>query len=149
VRLAAPHGLIYATADFNSTALWVPPGKWHLSVPKQLSLIPDYVRALGWSGLGPKVKAIQAVQDEHPHDKPYYYLFALGTEPAHQRKGLGTALLRHFHPRVDAEKIGCYLETARESNVAMYERHGYRVVKHYHPVPQSPPLWLMWRDPKG
>jgi hypothetical protein len=46
----------------------------------------------------------------------------------------------------DAEGIGAYLESSKESNVPFYERHGFRVTGEI-VIPDGPTLWAMWRDP--
>jgi len=44
----------------------------------------------------------------HPHDPSHWYLFILGTEPAAQGRGLGSALLARVLARVDAERMPVY-----------------------------------------
>ena len=66
---------------------------------------------------------------EKRHEKaPHFYLMVLGVEPAMQGRGVGGALLRELSARADAAKVPCWLETDKEENVPIYQRHGYRVV---------------------
>ena len=46
----------------------------------------------------------------------------------------------------DRDGTPAYLETARERNVAFYERHGFHVREQL-TLSSGPPVWLMWRDP--
>ena len=40
-----------------------------------------------------------------------------------------------------------YLETNRESNLPYYRRFGFELTEKI-ALPDSPPLWLMWREPR-
>ena len=60
--------------------------------------------------------------------------------------GGGSALLEPMLRRCDSEAVGAYLETGTERNVRFYSRHGFRVTDEV-PLPDGPPMWLMWRDP--
>ena len=61
----------------------------------------------------------------HQHaPMPHWYLAAIGVEPAYQGRGLGSALMRPILNRADGQHVACYLETHREDNVRLYERHG-------------------------
>ena len=147
-KLAWPHKLVFTLPGREAASLWIPPGEWDLGLLRQLALFPDMLSAIGLKGFVERFQAIQTVQDRHPQGDGHYYLLALGTDPSHQGKGLGSALLNHFHPRADRERKGCYLETAKERNVRFYEKHGYAVLEEIRPAPSAPPVWLMWREPK-
>ncbi len=89
---------------------------------------------------------IDGLHARHMPD-PHWYLWALGVEPARQRQGIGTALLRPTLARADGEARPCYLETQVPGNVSFYEALGFRVVEEAN-VPQQPiHLWFMRRDP--
>jgi ribosomal protein S18 acetylase RimI-like enzyme len=62
---------------------------------------------------------------------------------SHQRKGIGTALLKSFCERMDQARSAAYLETDRESNVAFYERAGFGVVARKNVI--DVPCWFMSR----
>lgn len=66
---------------------------------------------------------------EKRHEKTkHFYLMVLGVEPALQGKGVGGGLLRDLSSRADAARVPAWLETDKDANVSLYERHGYRVV---------------------
>ena len=57
----------------------------------------------------------------------HLYLSTLGVEPSRQGQGLGSALIRPMLERADAEGLPCYLETFQPRNVALYQRHGFKI----------------------
>jgi len=81
----------------------------------------------------------------HPR-MPHWYLYALGTDPKHQGKGIGSALFAPMLARCDAESRPAYLEASRPENVPYYERFGFKVVGE-HTMPHGPVVWRMLRTP--
>jgi ribosomal protein S18 acetylase RimI-like enzyme len=87
------------------------------------------------------------MEQRHPHDRSHWYLFILGTEPAAQGQGLGSALLAQALARVDADRMPTYLESSNEGNLAWYGRHGFEVTSEV-VIPGGPRIWPMWREPR-
>ena len=85
---------------------------------------------------------LEEVERIHPREA-HYYLEYLGVEPAWQGKGLGSALLAEMTSRADWAGVGCYLETATERNLLLYQRFGFQVVAHKEII--GLPAWFMWR----
>jgi ribosomal protein S18 acetylase RimI-like enzyme len=81
----------------------------------------------------------------HPKD-PHWYLLALGVDPAHQRKGLGSTLLDPALSRCDAEGVVAYLEASKPENIPFYQRHGFSVTQAMH-LPKGPTIYGMRRPP--
>lgn len=81
----------------------------------------------------------------HPRT-PHWYLYALGTDPKYQGKGIGAALLRSMLERCDAEARPACVEASRPQNVPYYERFGFRVAGEY-TMPRGPTVWRMMRAP--
>ena len=79
--------------------------------------------------------------------EPHWYLAILGTDPPHQGKGVGGALLAPVLTRCDTEGTGAYLESSKPDNVPYYERFGFRVSGQID-MPDGPTMWPMWRDPQ-
>jgi ribosomal protein S18 acetylase RimI-like enzyme len=83
----------------------------------------------------------------HPRSPPHWYLAVLGTEPELQGRGLGSAVLAPVLEQADRDGVAAYLESSKESNIAFYARHGFRVSGEVR-LPRGPKLWPMWRDPR-
>jgi hypothetical protein len=49
--------------------------------------------------------------------------------------------------RCDRDGVPAYLESSKERNVVLYERHGFRVVEQLRLPKDGPPIWRMWREP--
>ena len=69
-----------------------------------------------------------AFTSRHHVREPHFYLFMLGIDPDLQGRGLGKALLHHLNARADHAGLPCFLETDRETSVALYRSVGYEVV---------------------
>jgi GNAT superfamily N-acetyltransferase len=125
-KLALPHDEIWMTAGGAAAAVWIPPpGTGQMSLSQRLRLLPPLVRFLGLRT--PTVLGgLNRMEERHPHNPPHWYLFILGTDPAAQGQGLGSALLSDMLARVDANGMPAYLESSNERNIALYGRHGLR-----------------------
>ncbi len=126
-------------------AHWAPPGEWRLPVRDYLRIAPPFLRAVGVSAIT-KARAL-SIEDRHHPSEPHWYLGTLATAPAAQSRGLGSALLRHRLATCDRDGVGAYLESSLESNVAFYERFGFRVRDELVLTRRGPRIWTMWRDP--
>jgi ribosomal protein S18 acetylase RimI-like enzyme len=146
-KLAFPHDQVWMTTDRSAAAVWLPPpGRWQLSRPQQLRLLPALVRFFGLRTVS-VLGALDRMEQRHPHNPPHWYLFILGTEPAAQGRGLGSALLAQMLARVDADGMPAYLESSSERNLAWYGRHGFEVTGEV-VIPGGPRIWPMWREPR-
>ena len=139
----------YTTSDPNRAgiSMWAPPDKWKIGVGTQLRMIPGALRAIG-RAIPKYVSTFSAIETHHPHE-PHWYLAGLGTDPPHQRKGIGAALMQPVLARCDAQGIPAYLETQKERNVPYYRHHGFEVIEEMDLPRGGPHLWLMWRDPQS
>ena len=82
----------------------------------------------------------------HPREA-HWHLPLIGVDPAHQGKGVGSALLRHVLNACDGQKLPAYLEATSARNVALYERHGFDALGRIQ-VADSPPVVPMLRKPR-
>ncbi len=148
LRQLLPHGEIWMTAGGACAALWTPPECWKTTAREDLEisrsmLHPRLLRRVPLVAAG-----LLRVERRHRTQPPHWYLATLGTEPAHQGRGLGTAALAPVLEECDRDGIGAYLECTKERNVDYYARFGFRVTGEVR-LPRGPSLWPMWRDPAG
>jgi ribosomal protein S18 acetylase RimI-like enzyme len=92
------------------------------------------------------VEVMRELERRHPAEA-YWYLATLGTDPAHQGTGVGTALVRHVLDDPASAAEGAYLETETTANVSYYTRLGFEVLDELDVPRGGPHLWTMWRDP--
>jgi GNAT superfamily N-acetyltransferase len=144
-RIWLPQDEAYTTDRLIGGAFWMPPGTWHVSLFKQLSMLPSMAVIL--RGELPRLlRVLNTIEAKHPHER-HYYLPVIGIRPEWQGRGFGSALLRPILERCDRERLPAYLEASSPRNRALYERHGFAAVEEIR-VSDSPPLWRMWRPAK-
>ncbi len=147
LRQLVVHGEVWTTDDLNCAALWAPPLHWHSSLRETAQLVPAFAHprlmvrlplvAVGW----------ELLERSHPRNPPHFYLAVLGTEPAAQGRGLGSAVLQGVLEQCDGDGVAAYLESSKERNVDFYARHGFRVLEEIKLL-RGPTMWKMWRDPR-
>lgn len=84
----------------------------------------------------------------HTPREPHRQLAYLGVHPSLQRRGIGSALLRHQHHHLDHTGEAAFLIATSPGSRDLYLRHGYAVREEF-ALPAGPPLWSMWREPEG
>ena len=140
------YGAVYTTADRSGAALWAPPGKpplpFHRALLNALPTLP-YVAGRNFAR---SVRFLAHVEAIHPKE-PHWYLATLGTDPARQGRGIGSALMAPVLERCDADGVRAYLESSKERNIPFYVRHGFAVTGEVK-LAGGPPVWTMWRDPR-
>lgn len=139
------HRLVLTADGTPAASLWDPPGHWKSSPLDVLSAVPGLVRGLGRRSLA-ALRGLSAMESFHADYPSHYYLAIIGTHPKRQGEGLGRRLMEPVLERCDAEGVGAYLESSKESNIAYYERFGFEVEGTID-FPKGPRLWPMWRDP--
>jgi ribosomal protein S18 acetylase RimI-like enzyme len=136
---------VYTTPDGAGAALWALPDRWRTTARDLLPLVP-LVPGWGWR-LPRVIRGLLRVEEAHPETPPHFHLAVLGTEPSRQGEGIGSALLGPVLELCDRDHLPAYLESSRESNIAFYARHGFRVTGEVE-LPKGPPVWPMWRTPR-
>jgi ribosomal protein S18 acetylase RimI-like enzyme len=140
-------GGCYTTDDHRGAAVWGPAGKPLLTgwagISNLIKVLPYVI-----SHVKSTLEMISLIESMHPHE-PHWYLATLGTDPAAQGQGIGSALMRPVLQHCDADGLPAYLESSKERNIPFYNRHGFEVVKEV-PLPDNgPSIWTMWRTPQG
>ncbi|MFD8917046.1 GNAT family N-acetyltransferase [Streptomyces sp. NPDC059569] len=85
----------------------------------------------------------------HPHDRAHAYLLMIAVSPVHQGRGLGRALIEPVLARCDREGLPAYLEASSERSRRLYERLGFTFTGTTVDLPDGPPMWPMWREPRS
>ena len=146
-KIQLPHQHVYVTDRCEAAAVWAPPDKWKVPSSEILKATPAFLSVFGVKQFVSALGALTLLEKNHPKE-PHYYLEFLGTDPAHQGRGIGSALLQPVLDRCDDEGVGAYLESSKESNVPFYARHGFTVTRELEHRRNGPHQWLMWRDPR-
>lgn len=143
-------GHLYASVDGTGSitggALWSPPDVGVLTESEGAE-VGMAVHADGGDAAVERIMALGAlVGDHHPHDRPHFYLFILGT--IEQGRGTGGELVEPVLARCDADRLPAYLESSNGRNLGFYERLGFEVTWAASPVPGGPVMRGMWREPR-
>jgi ribosomal protein S18 acetylase RimI-like enzyme len=136
-------------ADDDGCALWLPPGvRKHIPLWNSLDIAASMIRHSGAGSIRRGSEVDGGLEARHP-TQPHHYLFAIGTRPAKQGKGIGGMLMAAGLKIADADNLPAYLESSKESNVSFYRRFGFEVIEKLVPAADAPPLWLMWREARA
>ena len=140
---AFEHGSAYYTEGFTGGALWLPP-----------EVEPDAERFAGViQDSAPESKQqivfeVMEQMDEFHPGGPCWYLPLIGVDPAHQGRGLGTALLQEMLTECDRQQLPAYLESTNPRNLGLYQRHGFRELGIID-TGVAPPMTPMLREPRS
>ncbi len=142
---AAPvldEGSVWVDDEVRAAAVWAPPGHRidHWRELRAMPALASLFRLRSWAGL----RYQSATRRAHPAE-PHWYLAVLGTDPAHQGRGLGAAVLEPILARCDEEGRPAYLESSKEANLAFYARFGFELTGELRPDGDGPAVWTMWR----
>jgi ribosomal protein S18 acetylase RimI-like enzyme len=120
-------------------AVTFPPGAY----PPPSRTEARYVLAFLAAGPGPIARGLKTgkVQDSGHPQEPHVYLWFLAVDPAHQRGGVGRALLARVYEDADAP---VYLDTSNPDNVPYYASAGFEDIGRGM-LPRSTPMWFMRR----
>ncbi len=153
VPTARRYGLVLASRErapgpagtIRGLLVATPPGGYPLPPPPAAARL----RALLGQGLRASARwseAFEALDAAHP-PRPHWYLGTLGVDSEHQRHGHGTALLRAWLARVDADGEPAWLETDRAENRPFYARAGFQPAGEIRVL--DVPVWLLRRPAAG
>lgn len=148
LRQTLPLDGIWTTPEHSSAAVWLPPSC------EKPALRPD--AALLRCLLDPRMlvrapllaAGLRSIDSLHPKEPPHWYLSLLGTDPAAQGAGLGSAMLRPVLERADEDGVGAYLESSKPRNLGFYARFGFQVTGELQIPHGGPKMWPMWREPQ-
>jgi len=134
----------------RGVAIWAPPGMADADVDPDGSRTGwrRFVAVAGDTALRrfESMVEIQQPLREQLIPPTGWYLPGLGVDPAAQRTGAGSALLRAMWVRLDPVGSATYLETEKVANVPYYEARGYELV-HQGTLPDGGPTYFCLRRP--
>ena len=118
-RTETDPALTTIAGDGAAAAIWRRPGEWQTPPLTMLRLAVPMLTTFG---------------------------SALSRASQHQGKGFGGAAIRARLAQCDAQGLPAALETATESNLAIYRAMGFRITDEFK-LADGPQFWGMWRDP--
>ena len=141
VQQAFAHGHIDVAETGAAAAVW-------LRLPATPS--PDYERKLrhACGEYADRFLLLDKLFEQHyPVDTECMVLEFLATDPEHQNRKLGTALLRRQHRLLDEQGMSAFLVASCERSRRLYEREGYSLVEDI-TLPSGPVMFAMIRSPQ-
>jgi ribosomal protein S18 acetylase RimI-like enzyme len=147
MRQLIVHEEVWTNDELSCAALWAPPGHWHSTLRETAQIVPCFFRARLLARMPLAAVGWERLERGHPKDPPHFYLAVLGTDPSAQGRGLGSAVMQGVLEQCDRDGVGAFLESSKESNIAFYARHGFRVTEEVR-LTRGPTMWRMWRDPR-
>ncbi len=139
---AFAEGAAHYVEGFRAAALWLPPGV----SPDEEALGELLVSSVPAARREAAFSLMEQLGAFHPHE-PHWHLPLIGTDPRHQGRGHGAALLAHGLATCDEQQMPAYLEATSERSVPLYRKHGFEVLDTLR-VGDSPPLFPMVRKPR-
>ena len=141
-------GEVWVAADgpeLSSVAMWDPPGGLYQPPPdERWAEVQERFTAgerAGWAAFDEAMGVPAAAG-------PHWYLGVLATAPGRQGTGLGRAVTAPMLAAADRTGLPAYLETASETNVAIYRRLGFAIDREIDMPDGGPRCWLMVRAPQ-
>ncbi len=138
------HGSLQVDSQLRGAAVWEAPRPPQAGPLRQLVSSLRLLASL--RGALPRAQSVGTALEGARPERPHWYLAVLGTEPVHQRRGIGSALLAAVLDRCDRNQTLAYLESSKKWNIPFYQRHGF-VVTGQIVIPGGPTLWPMQRQP--
>jgi ribosomal protein S18 acetylase RimI-like enzyme len=145
-KLARPYDTTFVTSGYEAATLWRPPNGWHVPVWAYIVNAPELLGIFG-TGVMRVLSTMDRMERVHPAG-PHWYLQVIGTDPAKQGKGFGSAIMRKQLAVADAAHLPCYLESSKDTNIPIYRNFGFEVTSEIQ-VPNGPTIWPMWRSARA
>jgi len=151
LNCAQRYGEVYTTPEVSGVIFTLPPGHTKISLREYIRngylLSPlilglrDYMRSQECE------KFVDDTHEKIMNHRPHDYLWGLAVDPSQKQRGVGSALLKPFVEKANAENMPVYLETHDETNVAYYQRTGFSLVHTDKILKFNLSFWCMVREP--
>ena len=125
----------------SAAALWIPPDV----DPDEEALMALVESAVADGERESVFGVFEQMAQFHPK-QPHWYLPLIGTDPAQQGNGYGSALLGHALAICDQQNMPAYLEATSARSARLYQRHGFEALGTIQ-LGNSPTLTPMLRKP--
>ena len=145
LKLGLPHRACHVTSGYEAATFWRPPNRWHLTLWDYVANGPELISVFGTQTVR-VMRAMDTIEARHPK-QPHWYLQTIGTDPAKQGKGFGSLIMRHQLAVADRERMPCYLESSKDTNIPIYQSFGFKLTGEIKLPGGGPFAWPMWRDP--
>lgn len=132
LRSASRLGAIDVIPPNQAAAIWLRPEHLKPGLVQMLlagALATPFL--VGWQATHRMLRYERFVEEQRFQlmgGRPHWYLFAIGIQPGHQGRGLGSMLLATGRQRAATGGFPCYLETSNERNLAFYQKNGFTVI---------------------
>jgi GNAT superfamily N-acetyltransferase len=135
------NGEVSRTEDGSAVAVW-------FDRTREMPEMVDYEQRLK-GATGPyldRFSALDELLESHHPEQEHWHLAFLAVHPDRWGQGLGSALMRQTHTRLDQSGVPAYLEATNHDNHRVYLRHGYQDMDpaSIH-LPDGTPFYRMWR----
>lgn len=133
VRYGLKYGEVYApSSDIEGVAIWITSENTDMSLLKlEQCGLSEFSSQVAPEALAKLIYLNDFASARNNIHAPFkhWYLAFIGVDPNQHGKGLASALIKPMLERFDSEGLPCYLETATEKNVAIYEHFGFRLIE--------------------
>jgi len=153
LKSALRYGEVLTTNDGSGVLFLLPPGHTRLTdwdyVKSGFLAAPLVVGIRQYAVVSASETFLADTQERLLAGRAHYYLWGIAVNPARQRTGAGSALLKRMFERADRETMPIYLETHQHANVAYYEQRGFQLI-HTGTMPGGElSFWCMLREPQA
>lgn len=128
LRYCLRYGQADITSDASAVACWLLPSHCQPSLARELRsgmwALPFRAKTSALRRLL-RFDALSKALRKEFGGAAHWYLWSLAVDPAQQRKGHASTLLRSVLTRADRSGEVCYLETQNPNNVPIYQRYGF------------------------
>ena len=143
------NGTLWTTPDYESVAIWTPPGG-HKMLPDDEVRVPGLLAELVGDRIGTVFEGLALFGTHDVRDEPHWYLGVLATHTAHRGQRIGMDVLRENLRMVDEAGLPAYLESSNPVNDARYRAVGFEPIGGFD-LPATvegpgPHVTTMWRD---
>ena len=136
---AVDAGTAFVSSNFEGAAMWIPPG-----TTQDEERMGEIMATTISPEIAEEVFAVLGKMEEFHPEEELWYLPLIGVDPAHQGKGIGSALMKAALRQIDEAGLPAYLESSNPRNISLYERHGFEAMGEIQ-IGSSPLVTPMYR----